>query len=456
MEKLKKKRFQQVVQTVANIMSVTKTFKSYPHFMEGRLQKDNVLEASTSDMYDALPHLNGKRVAEDGNEISNENDEDARCNGAEYSQCRVYKKVSLSRALALYLPKRDFAITENDLLRIDGVFTINEEEMKTKKVFIQVTITFRYGRDDEEVMGLRLSNESILYRRQIFPRETEEGPVISKNLNSAQHLLLQKLGSSGQAFCIQIVKKLPPSVRLVPASDYKGAAIGINYDIRMFAEDFRDENLLRQNMVKMNIRVTQEVPRFIFEKSQPTETICKNLQILTEGKLFVTASLDKWTYKPKEKIVLSLDIDNTSEKSIKKIKACLIQKVDVSAFSNGKIKNNLATVNMSDSRSSIKNDHYILELELISNDNKKWIALEPFYEEGGDQLAGSTFQEEGEERNYWTIYVEYYVKVTIGMSWVTPREMSMKLPFTLLREDKKENNFQLYPEKVPELREPIN
>jgi len=34
----------------------------------------------------------------------------------------------------LYLPKRDFAITENDLLRIDGVFTINEEEMKTKKV----------------------------------------------------------------------------------------------------------------------------------------------------------------------------------------------------------------------------------------------------------------------------------------------------------------------------------
>ena len=61
MEKLKKKRFQQVVQTVANIMSVTKTFKSYPHFMEGRQQKDNVLEASTSDMYDALPHLNGKR-----------------------------------------------------------------------------------------------------------------------------------------------------------------------------------------------------------------------------------------------------------------------------------------------------------------------------------------------------------------------------------------------------------
>ena len=38
-----------------------------------------------------------------------------------------------------------------------------------RQVFAQILLTFRYGRDDEEVMGLKLSNESVLCVEQICP-----------------------------------------------------------------------------------------------------------------------------------------------------------------------------------------------------------------------------------------------------------------------------------------------
>ena len=43
------------------------------------------------------------------------------------------------------------------------------DKLKYKQIFAQILLTFRYGRDDEEVMGLKLSNESVLCVEQIYP-----------------------------------------------------------------------------------------------------------------------------------------------------------------------------------------------------------------------------------------------------------------------------------------------
>lgn len=37
------------------------------------------------------------------------------------------------------------------------------------KVYGQVTLTFRYGREDEEVMGLKFCNEAIMSLAQLYP-----------------------------------------------------------------------------------------------------------------------------------------------------------------------------------------------------------------------------------------------------------------------------------------------
>lgn len=36
-------------------------------------------------------------------------------------------------------------------------------------MFGQITLTFRYGREDEEVMGLKFCNEAIMCLAQIYP-----------------------------------------------------------------------------------------------------------------------------------------------------------------------------------------------------------------------------------------------------------------------------------------------
>jgi len=37
------------------------------------------------------------------------------------------------------------------------------------QVFGQVTLTFRYGREDEEVMGLKFCNEAMMCLAQLYP-----------------------------------------------------------------------------------------------------------------------------------------------------------------------------------------------------------------------------------------------------------------------------------------------
>ena len=38
------------------------------------------------------------------------------------------------------------------------------------QVYGQITLTFRYGREDEEVMGLKFCNEAIMCLAQLYPK----------------------------------------------------------------------------------------------------------------------------------------------------------------------------------------------------------------------------------------------------------------------------------------------
>lgn len=42
--------------------------------------------------------------------------------------------------------------------------------MACSQIFGQITLTFRYGREDEEVMGLKFCNEAIMCLAQLYPR----------------------------------------------------------------------------------------------------------------------------------------------------------------------------------------------------------------------------------------------------------------------------------------------
>lgn len=52
---------------------------------------------------------------------------------------------------------------------IDGVLLLDEEYVRGRKVFGQVVCTFRYGREEDEVMGLNFYKELFLASEQIYP-----------------------------------------------------------------------------------------------------------------------------------------------------------------------------------------------------------------------------------------------------------------------------------------------
>jgi hypothetical protein len=50
------------------------------------------------------------------------------------------------------------------------------------QVYGQVTLTFRYGREDEEVMGLKFCNEAVMCLAQLYPPHERAGPQSSTPL----------------------------------------------------------------------------------------------------------------------------------------------------------------------------------------------------------------------------------------------------------------------------------
>jgi arrestin-2 len=69
----------------------------------------------------------------------------------------------------VYLGKRDFIVEGGHVDPIDGVVVVDNDYLKGRKVYGRVTTTYRYGREEDEVMGVKFSKELVLANRQIVP-----------------------------------------------------------------------------------------------------------------------------------------------------------------------------------------------------------------------------------------------------------------------------------------------
>ncbi|KAI5632033.1 phosrestin-2 isoform X1 [Phthorimaea operculella] len=305
--------------------------------------------------------------------------------------------------------------------------------------------------------------------------------------------LIKRLGSHAYPFHLELTPLAPPSVQLVPAKQYLGAPIGTSmtsehiakhyhgapigtfYDIRAYIADRSDEKVSRRNTVRMGIRVLQgpgrpavpavlpppsphhalhalahhNVMRLKHKKLEsdencrpkkegldaelpPPRAAVEKPFLLSDGRVELEAWLDKATYSHGESISVSVIISNQSSKTVRRIKALVVQHVDVCMFSNGKFKNVVALV---------RGDGTVLSGQTYSGTyvltphrgvTKNWIALEDSYSKSGASLASTVVcsSNSPEERNVFAIYVSYYVKVKLTLS-AMGGEVSVKLPFIL-------------------------
>lgn len=204
------------------------------------------------------------------------------------SSTRVFKKSSANNKITTYLGKRDFIDYEDFTEPVDGVVLIDQDyitEIPGRKVLVSCSCTFRYGREDLDVLGLTFRRDLYSMTQQIYPppNETtsEEINIISeeqninnvqgadstqtqviaqKNQNTGNKLknmdtltispsqqpsqltdlqkrLKRKLGENSYPLYFSIPSHCPCSVTLQPAPGDTGKPCGIDYEVKTWVLD---------------------------------------------------------------------------------------------------------------------------------------------------------------------------------------------------------------------------
>lgn len=305
---------------------------------------------------------------------------------------------------------------------------LDEEYVRGRKVFGQVVCTFRYGREEDEVMGLNFYKELFLASEQIYPPPEKR----SYELTRTQERLMKKLGETAHPFHLTVPAGAPGSVTLQPGLEDEGEPCGVHYYIKLFVGDSEIDRSHRRSTIALGIRKVQYAPSK--PGPQPCTVVRKDF-VLSPGQLELELTLDKQLYMHGETVAVNMSVRNHSNKVVKKIKANVVQSVDVVLFQNGQYRNVVASIETQDGcplqpGSSLQK---VLHLSptLASNRDKRGVALDGQLKRADTTLASTTLLLEPEQRDAFGIVVSYSVKVKLYLGALSG-ELVAELPFILM------------------------
>ncbi|CRL00949.1 CLUMA_CG014253, isoform A [Clunio marinus] len=342
---------------------------------------------------------------------------------------KVFKKCSPNGKINLYMGKRDFVDHISAVEPVEGIIVIDEEYVRERrKIFGQIVCSFRYGREEDEVMGLNFQKELFLASEQIFPSTGKS----EKQLSKVQDRLLKKLGENAFPFTFNIPPSAPASITLQQAKDETGEPCGVQYYVKIFAGESETDRTHRRSTVSLGIRKVQYAPSK--QGNQPCTVVRKDF-MLSPGELEMEVTLDKQLYQHDEKIAINLCIRNHSNKTVKKIKAMVQQGVDVVLFQNGQYRNTISSMETEEGcplqpGSSLQKVIYLMP-SLNSVAQKRGIALDGQLKHQNTNLASTTLLASPDQRDAFGIIVSYAVKVKLFLG-ALGGELAAELPFVLM------------------------
>jgi arrestin-1 len=289
------------------------------------------------------------------------------------------------------MAKRDFVDHISAVEPIDGVVVLDDEYIgERRKVFGQLVCSFRYGREEDEVMGLNFQKELFLASEQLYPAPQKTDPL-KPALSKTQERLMKKLGPNSIPFSFNIPPSAPASITLQQTKEENGEPCGVQYYVKIFAGDSETDRTHRRSTVSLGIRKVQYAPSK--QGNQPCTVVRKDF-MLSPGELEMEVTLDKQLYHHGEKIAVNLCIRNHSNKVVKKIRAMVQQGVDVVLFQNGQYRNSIASLETAEGcplqpGSSLQKVIYLHPL-LSSVENKRGIALDGKLKQQDTNLASTT------------------------------------------------------------------
>ncbi|XP_045599370.1 arrestin homolog [Procambarus clarkii] len=339
---------------------------------------------------------------------------------------KVFKKTAPNGKITVYLGRRDFVDDTLSTEPVDGVVVVDDDYLRGRKVFATVTITYRFGREEDEVMGLHFSKEMQLTAQEIYPT--------TKKLNATevQDRLLKKLGGNAYAFAVVIPENAPCSVQLHPGTEGTAKPLGVIYELKVFVGDNAEEKPHKRNSVTLAVRKVQYAP-VDQSKRQPSTLVSKNFTF-SSGTLNMEVNLDKEVYYHGEHITPSVVITNSSKKTVKGMKCSIVQHIEVT-MTNSQFTREVASLQTNEGCPIQPGGRFQKTFHITphaSNKPRFGIALDGKVKDSDVNLAPSTLMREGTNPNdALGIVVSYSVRVRLNCG-ALGGELVADLPFKLM------------------------
>uniref|UniRef100_A0AAQ5WW69 S-arrestin n=1 Tax=Amphiprion ocellaris TaxID=80972 RepID=A0AAQ5WW69_AMPOC len=331
--------------------------------------------------------------------------------------------------VAVYMAKRDFVDHCDFVDPVDGVILIDPVQLKGRKVYVMLSCTFRYGRQDMDVMGVAFRRDLFVVTRQVYPELQDKEKLTH---NKIQQKLLRKLGDNAFPFFFEFPDNLPCSVALQPGPSDVGKKCAVEFEVKAFCGEIQDDKVDKQSSVRLNIRKIQFSP----ESSKVVPTAETTFEFLmSEKPLHVKLSLPKETFYHGEPLKANVEITNSSSRNIKDISVSVEQVTNVVLYSNDKYVKSVAKEETSDSvpsGTSLKKEYTLYPL-LAHNKDRRGLALDGRLKHEDTNLASSSIVKQEVLKEVQGMLVSYKVVVRmIASGMVGSSEVSLEVPFRLM------------------------
>ncbi|XP_037078594.1 arrestin homolog [Pollicipes pollicipes] len=352
---------------------------------------------------------------------------------------RVFEASSPDGQIRLYLSALDFVEHGARVDPIEGVLMVSPTLEERRRVFGRVTCSMRYGCDAMELLGLSFEEDVVLAAEQMYPRLTADtrthpaaaAPVSDSSVRVRQRLLLRRLGPRATPFSFCLPLQSPSTVALCPNDGEESNFCGVTYTLSASAADDEWEQPLKSSTALVTIRKLQGSPARVL--APPCLSVSRRF-MLSPGELHLQASLDKQVYHRGERLILDIHISNSSSRSVRRIKATLLQTVQVRLYTNSVHRTAVGDVQIEEKCPVTPGQRLqkTLALQLAPKSDaktRKNLALNGALPDQPDGLA-STTQLSHPDQKVFGLAVSYSVKIKLYLSSLAGRVVA-EMPFTL-------------------------
>lgn len=341
---------------------------------------------------------------------------------------KVFKKTTPNGKFTVYLGRRDFIDHGDYCDPIDGVVVVDSDYLRGRKIFGQLATTYRYGREEDEVMGVKFSKEMVIAKEQIVPMVNQK-----MEMTPMQERLVKKLGSNAFPFTFQFPSNSPCSVTLQAGEDDQGKPLGVEYSIRTYVGENEDDKGHKRSQVGLVVKKLQYAPP-TRGRRLPSSLVSKGFTF-SQGKINLEVTLDREIYYHGEKIAANVVITNNSRKAVKNIKVFVVQHCEVTMV-NAQFSKHVASLETREGcpitpGASFTKTFYLVPLA-SSNKDRRGIALDGHLKDDDVNLASSTLISEGKSpSDAMGIVISYSVRVKLSAGTLGG-ELVTDVPFKLL------------------------